>query len=416
MSKVLMFIGAWLVSFCFLHDADANTCITCHKELDEAHLSAPVKGMELDIHARRGLSCVDCHGGDATSDDIDESMSADKGYVGVPDRNELPQFCGKCHQDAAFMRQFNPSLRVDQVELYWTSVHGQKLNSGDEKVATCVDCHNVHGILPSSDPRSSVYATNVPQTCGRCHADAEYMASYGIPTHQLEQYQKSVHGRMLLESGGRGAPACNDCHGNHGAAPPGVSSVSNVCGQCHPVNAELIAQSPHAEAFEEAGIAACESCHGHHDIQRPSHDMLGTGKDAVCVMCHEEDSNGYTTASAMSSLIGRLQSKHDQASELLDRAEQAGMEVREAQFTLHEVESFITKARATQHAVSLAKLQIIVDEGDSLANVTVQEGESALAELGFRRRGLQISMIFIFVLGISLYLKIREVDRKHGLE
>lgn len=416
MKKVSIPIGALMVVFFLTGYADANTCISCHQELDEAYLKAPIEGMKLDIHARRGLSCVDCHGGDATAEDIDESMSEDKGYVGVPDRAAVPQFCAKCHQDAAYMRQFNPGLRIDQVELYWTSVHGQKLHTGDEKVATCIDCHGHHGILPASDPRSKVYATHVPETCGRCHSDSEYMAEYGIPTDQLGKYKESVHGRMLLESGGRGAPACNDCHGNHGAAPPGVNSVSNVCGQCHPVNAELLVQSPHSRAFEKSGIAACESCHGHHDVQRPDHDMLGIGEGSVCVKCHEEDSNGYVTASAMSSLIGRLQGKHDEADDLLGRAERAGMEVREARFLLHDVESYITKARAAQHASSLAKLQLVVDEGDSLANVTIEEGESALAELGFRRQGLQISMIFIVVLGLALYFKIREVDRKHGLD
>jgi len=39
-----------------------------------------------------------------------------------------------------------------------------------------------------------------------------------------------------------------------------------------------------------------------------------------------------------------------------------------------------------------------------------------LAELGFRRRGLLVSMGFIVVLGLALYFKIREVDRKHGLD
>jgi nitrate/TMAO reductase-like tetraheme cytochrome c subunit len=79
MKKGLIPIGALIWGFVFTGYADANTCISCHQELDEAHLTAPIEGMKLDIHARRGLSCVDCHGGDATAEDIDESMSEDKG-------------------------------------------------------------------------------------------------------------------------------------------------------------------------------------------------------------------------------------------------------------------------------------------------------------------------------------------------
>jgi hypothetical protein len=34
---------------------------------------------------------------------------------------------------------------------------------------TCASCHGVHDILPSSDPRSTINLTNLPQTCGKCH-------------------------------------------------------------------------------------------------------------------------------------------------------------------------------------------------------------------------------------------------------
>ena len=145
MLKGLICAGVFAATMVSNVCADTNTCISCHQELEEEDMRAPVTGMQLDVHARHGLSCVDCHGGDATAEDVDEAMSEEKGYVGVPDRETMPGFCGRCHQDATYMRKFNPGLRVDQVELYWTSVHGQKLKSGDEKVATCTDCHAHHG-------------------------------------------------------------------------------------------------------------------------------------------------------------------------------------------------------------------------------------------------------------------------------
>ena len=169
MVKILM--TSWLMAAVLLASAWAeksDTCISCHQAADDEDLRAPVEGMALDVHARHGLTCADCHGGDPTSDDVDESMDPDKGYVGAPERGEVPQFCGKCHKDAAYMREFNPGIRVDQVDLYWTSIHGKKLLDGDGKVATCTDCHGHHGILPASDPRSRVYTTNVPKK--RLHA------------------------------------------------------------------------------------------------------------------------------------------------------------------------------------------------------------------------------------------------------
>ena len=59
--------------------------------------------------------------------------------------------------------------------------------------------------------------------------------------HQFADYQKSVHYAALTKGNDLSAPTCNDCHGNHGAAPPGVGSVANVCGTCHAVFAQKFA-------------------------------------------------------------------------------------------------------------------------------------------------------------------------------
>jgi hypothetical protein len=37
-------------------------------------------------------------------------------------------------------------------------------------------------------------------------------------------------------------------------------------------------------------------------------------------------------------------------------------------------------------------------------------GEDAMAELGFRRKGLAVSLFFIVFLAVLVYLKIREIE------
>ena len=64
-----------------------------------------------------------------------------------------------------------------------------------------------------------------------------------LDTTNIEQWRQSVHGQALLEKGDLTAPACNDCHGNHGAMPPGVDSVANACGTCHGKIANLFAET-----------------------------------------------------------------------------------------------------------------------------------------------------------------------------
>jgi cytochrome c553 len=306
-------------------------------------------------------------------------------------------------------------VATDQLGSYKTSVHGQRLQKGDTKVAVCTDCHGVHGIRNAKDARSAVYPLNIPQTCGRCHADAEYMKAYGIPTDQIEQYQTSVHGKALLEKGDQAAPACNDCHGNHGATPPGAPSIAFICGQCHLNNSELFFQSPHRAAFEEAGLPECETCHGNHGIQHPMDEMLGGGDKSICTDCHEPDSKGLVTAVAMRQQIEHLKSQIFLADSLVSKAERAGMEVSEAKFQLNDADDALIKSRTMVHSLSVNRITEVTDSGLKLTEAALQIGRAALAELQFRRKGLAISMVVIFVLALGLYFKIKEVDKKYPL-
>src|SRR5690242_13155821 len=92
-------------------DESQDSCVACHSVLPEP-LNLPVEGMKGDIHGEKGLSCVDCHGGDATVMDA-TSMSPEKGFRGKPKHGEIPAFCGRCHSDGAYMRKFNPRLGTD---------------------------------------------------------------------------------------------------------------------------------------------------------------------------------------------------------------------------------------------------------------------------------------------------------------
>lgn len=396
----------------------ANSCVACHLEMGD-ELAVPVEGMKEDVHAGQGLSCVDCHGGDpgaGLDGDLEAAMDPARGYIGVPKRMEIPQFCARCHSDQKYMRRYNPRIATDQYERYKTSMHGKLLLSeGDTKVATCIDCHGVHGIRSAKDSRSLVYPLNVPSTCGRCHGDADYMQDYHIPIDQLSEYQTSVHGIALLERGDRAAPACNDCHGNHGASPPGAPSIAFVCGQCHLNNSELFLKSPHREAFEILELPECETCHGNHGIQHPSDDMLGSGDNGVCLDCHEEDSKGYITAVAMHQQIVALRNKLIFADSLVSTAERAGMQVSEAKFKLNDADDALIKVRTMVHSLSVSQTKEVCDEGAILVDEALRVGEDALAELRFRHKGLAVSIVFVVILAVGIYMKIREVDRKYPM-
>jgi hypothetical protein len=308
-----------------------SSCLSCHGNpdvFDQDSRTRVVEAFASDVHGAAGLSCQDCHGGNpdpALADDMDRAMASDDPqhpYRGVPERAAIPAFCGRCHSDPAYMRRFNPELRVDQEREYGSSHHGQGLARGDLGVATCADCHGAHGILAADDPRSPVYPRQVAETCRKCHGDAKHMAGRStadgrpLPIDQYERWRRSVHAQALLDKEDLSAPTCNDCHGNHGAAPPGVASIAFVCGRCHAREAELFRQGPKHAAFEahnellaDAGpesCAACHSapepqaaltgvrafsecitCHGNHGVVRPTIAMLSPLPATPCAFCHE---------------------------------------------------------------------------------------------------------------------------------
>ncbi len=384
-----------------------NTCVTCHAML-EGKLAEPVAKFESDIHHQAGLGCADCHGGDPADESMD-SMSPAKGFRGVPRKAQVPEFCARCHSDIAYMHRFNPKMRADQLSQYRTSVHGKRLQSGDTKVAACVDCHGVHNILPASDTRSPVHPVNIASTCAHCHASEEHMRGYKIPTDQAAKYEKSVHAQTLAQ-GDTAAPTCATCHGNHGATPPGVSSVANVCGTCHVFFEQLFNKSPHQAAFAAMGLPGCVQCHSNHEIVKPSDDWVGVGQDSVCANCHSDGDKGFTAAQKIGGDISQLKARLARAEEMVDTAEQSGMEVSGAKVDLSTAHESLIKARVNVHAFDDAEVKKVTDEGTQTADKAYQAGVAALRERDVRRKGLGISLIAIVLAIGGLYLKIRQIE------
>ena len=400
----LLFIPGWARA------QAPNTCVDCHSFLDPP-LQVTQEQFSHDIHAQKGLTCASCHGGDPTKADM-LAMSKSAGFRGKIERRQVPALCGSCHSDAAYMRQFNPSLRTDQLSQYGTSVHGKRLAKGDSKVAVCTDCHGVHDLRPASDTRSKVHPLNVTQTCARCHADAAYMKSYSIPTDQFSNYSASVHHEALAVRGDLSAPTCTTCHGNHGAAPPGVGTVQNVCSTCHVFQAQLFESSPHKAAFQAAALPGCVVCHSNHRVLHPTDAMLGTGAQSVCTNCHTAGDAGYQVAGQMQEQLAGLDAAIQRADQLLARAESSGMEVSQARLEQDQARDGLTKARVSIHTSQVDRVGQDVQAGLRVASKTYQEGKDALAERNYRRVGLGFSVLAILIVLLGLRLLIKRIERR----
>jgi len=480
MKKIL--ILTIIISLQLFAQKKEDQCLNCHL-ITGGDKNNPAAVYKQDVHFTMGITCAGCHGGDASTDDMDAAMNKQKGYKGVPSRTERYQVCIKCHNpqamekygskiktnqyddlknsvhfkntfdnkgpiadcitchgihniarvkspaskvyptkivalcaschsNADFMKNYNPGLSVDQEAKYKTSIHGIRNLQGDINTAECVSCHGSHNIKNIKDPSSLVYPTNIPGLCSGCHSNKTLMDKYNLPSNQYEAYKTSVHGKALLEKGDLGAPSCNSCHGNHGAVPPGVESISQVCGTCHALNAELFDKSPHKQAFEDKKLPECETCHGKHDIKHPEDNMVGITTGSVCLNCHKSGDAGYNAAANLRKSIDHLKLEDSLSLMALHQATDKGMDVSDEEFAMKNIRQILMRSRTSLHSMDSKEFDALIKSGLEITNKAKTKGNEAVDDYYFRRKGLAVSTIIVTVLVIGLFLKLKKIEKK----
>lgn len=139
-----------------------DTCGKCHQTetgefIQSVHGQAVARGVSL------APVCTDCHGIHNIKMPSDQATATATNAVAT-------ESCTKCHEGVALTQEFG--VAGGRVSTYKDSYHGLASRLGSKIVANCASCHGVHNILPSSDPRSMISASNLQQTCGQCHIGA----------------------------------------------------------------------------------------------------------------------------------------------------------------------------------------------------------------------------------------------------
>ena len=132
----------------------AQTCGACHDQVAK-DVEASVHGKAVAAGHRDAPTCTDCHS--------EHKITALKSSSSV-------EVCGNCHASERLNTKYN--LPPDRVRTFFDSYHGLAAQYGSTVAANCASCHGVHRILPSSDPGSTIYKTNLAVTCGKCHPGA----------------------------------------------------------------------------------------------------------------------------------------------------------------------------------------------------------------------------------------------------
>lgn len=336
-------------------------------------------------------------------------MSPKRGFRGKPAPRQVPEFCARCHSDIAMMRQYN--LRTDQLAEYRTSIHGKRLyERNDPNVAVCTSCHGKHDIRRKNDPRSQVFHSNVPAMCGRCHADAARMKPYKLSTTQLEDFEKGVHGQILAgKIPGKNpsrAPSCATCHGIHGAAPPGIREVSNVCGGCHAAVIGYFRESPHFAAVREVGEPKCVTCHGNHSNRKPTLKVFSGSGPGECGSCHEEKGKALEFARNLRELLGGLEANIEDIRKDLAEAEKSGRNVEKLSAALDGARYKLIEAGPVIHAFSIERILPLVQEADGHIRQARQEVRNFQQEQKQRRSVAAYAVTMLLLIAALLAIKL----------
>ncbi len=107
-------------------------------------------------------TCNDCHGNHVISKKvIDDKLEQSKQVI---------KLCSNCHASLEIVERNDLPTKV--AESYKESFHGLATRGGMQEAANCESCHGSHNIRPSTDSMSTIFKTNLPQTCGNCHPGA----------------------------------------------------------------------------------------------------------------------------------------------------------------------------------------------------------------------------------------------------
>jgi len=323
----------------FPHDATTEPvdCSLCHDEVAEEY-NASLHGQLVESDTPLAPRCWDCHG------------KHDIMPIGSPESRvakfNIPHICGYCHKEGTPVTQTYDIPQDSIFAHYSQSIHGEGLfRQGLTVTAVCTDCHTAHNVLPHSDPRSSIYKTNVAKTCQKCH---------GL----IEQVHRLVIRGELWEKEPNKVPVCVDCHAPHearnvfyeemmsdrecmschadenltmvrdgetislyvdsvqvhnsmhhntacaqchtGASPAGhrpCATITNKvdCSICHAEVVETYATSTHGKLADrgDPNAPVCRDCHGVHDVRGkrdPRSQTFPTNVPDLCGNCHREGS------------------------------------------------------------------------------------------------------------------------------
>jgi hypothetical protein len=155
-------------------------------------------------------------------------------------------------------------------------------------------------------------------------------------------------------------------------------------------------------------------CHGNHRVVPPTDNLVSFAAPSPCAKCHRNDGTDEAAPGivVIKGLLDSLTVGQRQAMAVLDRAENLGMDVADARYSLKDVHQAVVQSRVSIHSFEVKDLREAAEPGLELIARARSAGEEAVHEYKFRRQGLVVSTLIVTFLVILLWLKIRQIERR----
>ncbi len=171
-------------------DALNNSCVDCHKTIspftDEQNRLNEIRSN----HIERNISCsLECH------EDILRKTATDNFQQwSDSDHSKYYVTCDACH-------------------------------GGNPRAKSEIEAHAA--MKNVTDPNSTIYFKNIPETCGKCH------------TEELDHFKNTMHYQRLRSTSS--GPSCITCHQPHSFKVLKASELTSLCSVCHNAKDQIAA-------------------------------------------------------------------------------------------------------------------------------------------------------------------------------
>lgn len=174
-------------------------------------------------------SCIDCHKKMSPFTEEQEKLNE----IRIKHIEENNASCSiECHEDVMRKRASN------NYQQWYDSEHSNYY-------VTCDTCHGgdpasdteetAHASMKDiNDPESPIYFKNIPDTCGKCHAE------------EIDKFKNTMHYQRL--SATANGPSCITCHKTHSFKVLTTSELTVLCSVCHNLQDQIATASVPSDA------------------------------------------------------------------------------------------------------------------------------------------------------------------------